>query len=401
MRRRGFKGIPSLILIGILSFSNGCRFPSDSAKSDLLFNSLVLYTLTWQDLCGPLATESSVIQPLNFARFKSYLAYQASLGSSAPPTAALIGAVMANPNYEGMTLTRTGKLFSVSRVATFQMLQIDATQTPAAVSFVPPVGTANGDSGGFLTPSGTVIFYPQAQAQILEFDPVTNTSNRSGTSAGVQCAGGTFAPNGKAYCAPVSGGTNKVLEIDPATRNGVAVGNAFGATAFVDAALTGYGTILLNPQSYTSIVELDLTTYAETSIFSATGLEGLIMAPNGHLVGAPNGGTVFVDIDPVTRTAYTFAKPGGAYSGGALAPNGKIYFAPRSGTIMVEYDSSTRVMNQYSVPAGGYVGMKLAPNGRLYAAPVSGASAQVIEINPHANGSFCDNVMRSAYLNHW
>jgi hypothetical protein len=103
--------------------------------------------------------------------------------------------------------------------------------------------------------------------------------------------------------------------------------------------------------------------------FSGTNqYQGLVLAPNGHIIGISRSAGNILDIDPKTKTATTFGAAIGEYIGGVLAPDGHIYCAPFDAIGILDIDPDNRTAatfyDYYGLAGSGlFLGGVLAPNG--------------------------------------
>jgi len=81
--------------------------------------------------------------------------------------------------------------------------------------------------GGVLAPNGKIYGIPSNSTQVLEIDPVTQTTTLFGSLSGTgKWIGGVLAPNGKIYGIPLD--STQVLEIDPVTQTTAVFGRLSG-----------------------------------------------------------------------------------------------------------------------------------------------------------------------------
>ena len=127
------------------------------------------------------------------------------------------------------TISYTTTQFDITNpLSSFDQSQ-DATK---AISGVWKFGSVDGSakwSGGVLAPSGKIYGIPYGSTQVLEIDPVTQTTTLFGSLNGsLKYRGGVLAPSGKIYGIPY--GSTQVLEI----AKGSAGGNYWALSAYVN-----------------------------------------------------------------------------------------------------------------------------------------------------------------------
>lgn len=371
---------------------------------------LFFYGAAFADLCGPLASPLSVIQPASRTRLQFYMQYQALRGSYGSASTRLLGtAFNGAAKWEGGAMAPNGKIYG-ARYGSLPFLEIDPETSTAVL--VGPAG--NTGSGMVLLPSGSLLEIPHTGTAInpVVFNPNTGTTaTLSGTNLGIACAGGVLAPNGKVYCTDQSG-TGGVLEINPDTGATAVFGTAQIATSY------GGGMVLgLNGKVYAipftgiaQVAEIDPVTQSIVLFGPAlTNLNyfGAVLSPSGKIYAIPFNGTTIQEIDPDARTVTPVGSfPGaGNYLTGILAPNGRIYLIPRNSSTALEFDPVTRTTTAFGTGWGAgftaFDGGILGMNGKIYGFPLTGSGnlQQVIEIDPKSGGSYCPVVASSAYFN--
>ena len=229
-------------------------------------------------------------------------------------------------------------------------------------------------AGGVLAPNGKIYAIPRQSDIVAIINPTTNTIDLSSitglTTTANKWVGGVLAPNGKIYAIPSD--ATSVLIIDPATDTA------------------------------------DTTTISGLS--AATGKwSGGVLAPNGKIYSIPGSADHVLIIDPTTNTVDTTTITGlGAttvkWLGGVLAPNGKIYGMPHNiaigNLLIIDPETNTADIASVGGLAGGtdkWFGGVLAPNNKIYGIPFDSPIGLIV--NTNSNGSFCDAVLHSAYLN--
>ena len=113
---------------------------------------------------------------------------------------------------------------------------------------------ANKWIGGVLAPNGKIYGIPYNSTQVLEIDPVTQTTTLFGSLSGLEkWRGGVLAPNGKIYGIPAS--STQVLEIDPVTQTTTLFGSLAGSSKWIGGVLAPNGKIYGIPFSITQVLQ--------------------------------------------------------------------------------------------------------------------------------------------------
>jgi len=163
--------------------------------------------------------------------------------------------------------------------------------------------------GGVLAPNGKVYGIPYDSTQVLEIDPINQTTALFGSlsATGNKWLGGVLAPNGKIYGIPRN--ATQVLEIDPVAQTTALFGSLSGMDKWLSCAL----------------------------------------APNGKIYGIPSSATQILEIDPVAQTTALFGSLIGAnkWIGAVLAPNGTILAIPYISTQVLQIGDTSAQLNDF------------------------------------------------------
>ena len=109
--------------------------------------------------------------------------------------------------------------------------------------------------GGVLAPNGKIYGIPGNSTQILEIDPVNQTTSLFGSlSGGTKWYGGVLAPNGKIY--GISRNSTQILEIDPVNQTTSLFGNLTGENKWLGGVLAPNGKIYGIPFYSTQVLEI-------------------------------------------------------------------------------------------------------------------------------------------------
>ena len=110
--------------------------------------------------------------------------------------------------------------------------------------------------GGVLAPNGKIYGIPANSTQVLEIDPVNQTTNLFGSLSTSQNKwyGGVLAPNGKIYGIPTN--STQVLEIDPINQTTNLFGSLSGDQEWFSGVLAPNGKIYGIPFDSTQVLEI-------------------------------------------------------------------------------------------------------------------------------------------------
>ena len=109
--------------------------------------------------------------------------------------------------------------------------------------------------GGVLAPNGKIYGIPFDSTQVLEIDPINQTTNLFGSLSGDQeWFSGVLAPNGKIYGIPFD--SNQVLEIDPVNQTTNLFGSLSGDRKWNGGVLAPNGKIYGIPKNSTQVLEI-------------------------------------------------------------------------------------------------------------------------------------------------
>jgi hypothetical protein len=98
-------------------------------------------------------------------------------------------------------------------------------------------------------------------------------------------------------------------------------------------ALLPSGNVIFSPAGSSNVMQLNPVTLVQSNIrIGNDGFTGLVLAPNGNVIGVPMSSNV-ITINPSNQTASNTAiKPTGnlygSFSGGVLLPSGNVLFTP-------------------------------------------------------------------------
>ena len=109
--------------------------------------------------------------------------------------------------------------------------------------------------GGVLAPNGKIYGIPYSSTQILEIDPINQTTSLFGSFSGSnKWIGGVLAPNGKIYGIPFS--STQILEIDPVNQTTSLFGSLSSSNKWFGGVLAPNGKIYAIPANSSQILEI-------------------------------------------------------------------------------------------------------------------------------------------------
>jgi len=151
------------------------------------------------------------------------------LRGSLEPSINLFGSLSGSNKWAGGVLAPNGNIYAIP-ISSNQVLEIDPVNQTTSL-----FGSFSGTNkwfGGVLAPNGKIYGIPFNSTQVLEIDPVNQTTNLFGSFSGTnKWIGGVLAPNGNIYAIPIS--SNQVLEISKVNRPDV-----IGSDANIPASLS-------------------------------------------------------------------------------------------------------------------------------------------------------------------
>jgi hypothetical protein len=183
------------------------------------------------------------------------------------------------------------------------VVMVPATTSSNIITFNPNLNTLSNVPGttfdgslygAVLLPNGNVVCVPRTNANIVQFNPLTQAVSNSinlGESGTAKFFGGVLAPNGNVICVPASTGTNSNVGV-------------FNPTALTYS----------NVQTNTGV----------------TAFYGGCLLPTGNVVFIPYASQTVGMFDPATLTFSTSTNLGGTYLfwGGTLVPDGRVVMCP-------------------------------------------------------------------------
>lgn len=287
---------------------------------------------------GTYAAEGNVRKALKINPYTNTISYISNNGN--------------NYGYGGMVCADNGKIFMLPWTSGTNIQIID-TFNNDAVSYLDVSGLSS-NYFGLVNFNKFIYGIPFNGSNVLRINPInlTTSTDISGIDASgydisantEKFRGGVVGPDGNIYCIPSS--ARRVLRFNPFT-NVVQQSSTIDVSGYQGGALASNGNIYMVPKTTDNIGVIDTSNFTVSKITTYTTLNGTtanissiglssqkfysaVSAPNGLIYCIPEGGNVWLTINPATNTATQIASFGGSdgFAGAALAPNGKIYVGP-------------------------------------------------------------------------
>lgn len=164
------------------------------------------------------------------------------------------------------------------------------------------------------------------------------------------------------------------------------------------AALLPTGNVIFSPAGSSNVMQLEPVSLNQSNIRIGTdGYTGLVLAPNGNVVGVPMSSNV-ITINPANQTASNTAinQTGnvyGSFSGGCLLPSGNVIFAPgMSANVGMFSPSLLTYSNATVVGSNSFVkfsGATLLPSGQIVMIPSWAGNVAVLSTDTPAPIEMC------------
>lgn len=183
-----------------------------------------------------------------------------------------------------------------------------------------------------------------------------------------------------------SGANESISQYNLATV-GTVTGNS--TTAFQGALNAPNGQIYFLPYDSTMFLSINPFTKTYANAGSAGGAVEFIggsLGPSGIIYLSPHQSNNFLSIDTTNvnqqKTVGNQSMGGAAYNGAIYAPNGKIYFVPSSQTIIRYYDTINKTLGSVASPtSGGFSSAVLTPDGKIYFIPFTTTTMYILDTN--------------------
>ena len=163
-------------------------------------------------------------------------------------------------------------------------------------------------------------------------------------------------------------------------------------------ALLPTGNIVFSPAGSSNIMQLDPVSLTQSNIrIGNDGFTGLVLAPNGNVIGVPMSSNV-ITVDPANRTASntginTTGNVYGSFNGGCLLPSGNVMFTPgMSANVGMFSPSLLTYSNSTVVGSNSFVkfsGATLLPSGQVVMPPWGAGNVAVLSTDTPAPKEMC------------
>ncbi len=163
-------------------------------------------------------------------------------------------------------------------------------------------------------------------------------------------------------------------------------------------ALLPSGNVIFSPAGSSNVMQLNPVTLAQSNItIGNDGFTGLVLAPNGNVIGVPMSSNV-ITINPANQTASNTAinptgNVYGSFSGGVLLPSGNVIFTPGIAANVgmfspsaLSFSNSTRIGSNSFVK---FSGSTLIPSGQVVFTPSWAGNVAVISSETPTSKEFC------------
>jgi hypothetical protein len=126
------------------------------------------------------------------------------------------------------------------------------------------------------------------------------------------------------------------------------------------------GNVLAASPGTSNIIQYNPVTLAASNLTVGTdGFNGLVLTPNGNVIGVPQNSNVLV-INPSSFTSSNVTVPAAFFGGGCLTPSGNVIFAPSVSSSNVGMFDPVALTYSNSTQAGAsFSSATLVPNGQV------------------------------------
>jgi hypothetical protein len=165
-------------------------------------------------------------------------------------------------------------------------------------------------------------------------------------------------------------------------------------------ALLPSGNVIFSPAGSSNVMQLNPVTLAQSNItIGNDGFTGLVLAPNGNVIGVPMSSNV-ITINPANQTASNTAiNPTGnlygSFSGGVLLPSGNVIFTPGiAANVGMFSPSALSFSNSTTIGSNSFMkfsGSTLLPSGQIVFAPSYSANVGVLDTFTPTTQEFCSS----------
>ena len=161
--------------------------------------------------------------------------------------------------------------------------------------------------------------------------------------------------------------------------NGSAITSGIRSVIQSGSVLLPNGNVIAASPGSSNVIQYNPSTQGGSNLYVGTaGFNGLVLAPNGNVIGVPQNSNIIV-INPSNFTSSNISLPRSNvtfFGGGCLIPSGNIIFAP-SLTLSANvgssnvgmFDPRAMTFSNSSTAGAGFTGATLIPNGQVVFCP--------------------------------
>ena len=149
------------------------------------------------------------------------------------------------------------------------------------------------------------------------------------------------------------------------------------------------GNVIVPSPGTSNVIQFNPVSLGASNIVVGTdGFNGLVLAPNGNVIGVPQNSNVIV-INPTARTSSNVQTPVVSFNGGCLLPSGFIMFSSASSSIGMFDPGAALAYSISSVTGSSFNGATLVPSGQVILTPYNSANVGVLDTFTPVSQEFC------------
>ena len=149
------------------------------------------------------------------------------------------------------------------------------------------------------------------------------------------------------------------------------------------------GNVIVPSPGTSNVIQFNPVSLGASNIVVGTdGFNGLVLAPNGNVIGVPQNSNVIV-INPTARTSSNVQTPVVSFNGGCLLPSGFIMFSSASSSIGMFDPGAALSYSISSVTGSSFNGATLVPSGQVILTPYNSANVGVLDTFTPVSQEFC------------
>lgn len=149
------------------------------------------------------------------------------------------------------------------------------------------------------------------------------------------------------------------------------------------------GNVIVPSPGTSNVIQFNPVSLGASNIVVGTdGFNGLVLAPNGNVIGVPQNSNVIV-INPTAGTSSNVQTPVVSFNGGCLLPSGFIMFSSASSSIGMFDPGAALAYSISSVTGSSFNGATLVPSGQVILTPYNSANVGVLDTFTPVSQEFC------------